>query len=86
MRRHVATLLALLTLTLLTRAQDSLSSEPAADVRRTQLTYDLTAETAVGTGDYTAYQIKRSLCDHIAVYIHPGCDNRRFIQYLLTIL
>lgn len=39
---------ALLISSSITRAQDSLG---------TQITYDLTAETAVGTGDYTAFQL-----------------------------
>ena len=29
----------------------------AQDTLKTRITYDLTAETAVGTGDYTAFQL-----------------------------
>ncbi len=47
--KHKLTLFILVTfLSYTTKAQDSLG---------TQITYDLTAETAVGTGDYTAFQL-----------------------------
>jgi hypothetical protein len=35
----------------------SIASLKAQDTLATHLTYDLTAETAVGTGDYTAFQL-----------------------------
>lgn len=35
----------------------SIASLKAQDTLATHLTYDLTAETAVGTGDYTAFQV-----------------------------
>ena len=34
-----------------------LTMEAQEDSLTTHITYDLTAETAVGTGDYTAYQL-----------------------------
>ncbi len=49
MKNHLLALsTCLVTFSLSTKAQDTLA---------THITYDLTAETAVGTGDYTAYQL-----------------------------
>ena len=50
MKNHLLMLSAVLTMLPLTM-------EAQEDSLTTHITYDLTAETAVGTGDYTAYQL-----------------------------